>query len=201
MCCDGKVTNNKCDSTPMCTLGKATGNIKSCADIMAEMYGPSTATRTCPSKLPNLFVDFEKGQSGCTDSPLKANYRGPVRASANKCNLYLRVNDKGEIDNNYFLENFNSQPDSCNVQKSVEELEKNCIGQDCIPFIRKIPSKNISLIGLDFTDVDNVRRTCYDDYNYMSYVRKLNKDASQYADPYRKQICSNAKAFYIDKSK
>lgn len=201
MCCDGKVTNNKCDSTPICTLGKPTDNIKSCADVTAKTMDEMSRA-WCPEKLPNAFIDLEKGISGCTDSPVKANYKGPVRDSANKCNMYIRYDEKnGEIDREYLFTNVGSQPDGCVLQKSVENLEKNCIGQDCVPFVRKVPSKNMTLIGLDFTDVDNVRRTCYDSGTYNDYLRKINPNTNIYQSPYKEQVCSNAKALYIDKSK
>ena len=200
MCCGGKVTNNKCDSKPICTLGKPSGDIKSCADVMAEQF-KNMSERDCPSKLPNAFMDLDNGKVGCTDVPVKANYRGPVRDSANKCNMYIKLNDKGELDVEYYMNNVFSQEDSCVVQRAVENLEKKCVGQDCIAFKRKIPSTNSLLIGLDFTDVDNVRRTCYDDDTYRQFIYKINKNGNVYLSPYREQLCSLAKQLYIDKGK
>lgn len=200
MCCEGKVTNNKCESKPLCTLGKPKDGIKSCADWMAEQF-ENTSKQMCPTKLPNPFIDTEKGLSGCTDSPLKPNYKGPVRDTANKCNLYTRVDNKGDLDIKYFYENILTQQDSCAVQKMLEDLEKKCVGQDCTTFSQKIPSKNKSLIGLHFTDVDNVRRTCYEDTVYRDYIYGLNNNVNLYVSPYREQMCSNAKTLYIDKAK
>lgn len=197
MCCDGKVTNNKCDSKPICTLGKAKGDIKSCADVMAKQY-EDIGKFFCPAKLPNFFLDFDKGISGCTDAPLKANYKGPVRDSANKCNTYIT---KDNLESRDWAEKAMNEQDGCLLQKQLENLQKDCIGQDCIPFARKVPSQNITLTGFDFTDVDNVRRTCYENWSYDSYIRKINTNANAYMSPYKEQICSNAKKLYIDKAK
>ena len=203
MCCEGIVKNNKCDSRTVCTLGKATKDIKSCTDIMAE--GAEYASKfACPSKMPNAYYNPETGEAGCTDSPIKPNYKGPVRSTANKCNAYLKVKDNGSGGKQVDMEYLNlgyTNPDGCLGQVKLEQLEKECIGQDCVPFSRKVPSKNIALYGLDFTDVDNVRRTCYDYSTYGEYIGKINPNAKLYESPYKEQLCHNAKALYIDKGK
>jgi hypothetical protein len=202
MCCKGDVKNNKCTTGPLCTLGKATKDVKTCSDVMAEIFQVASQW-ICPSKLPNAYYNPETGEAGCTDSPIKPNYRGPVRANANKCNAYFKIKDDGK-EKRIDLEYLNlgvTNPDGCLGQKKIENLEKQCIGQDCVPFVRKVPSQNMSLYGLDFTDVDNIRRTCYENWDYSDYVKKLNPNANIYLSPYREQLCSNAKTLYIDKGK
>ena len=203
MCCQGSIKNNKCETPPVCTLGKAKGNIKTCTDLMAE--GADYASKVaCPSKLPNAYFNPETGDAGCTDSPIKPNYKGPVRSTANKCKIYFQMkeNDKGEKQFDWEYYNLgNTNPDGCLGQAQLERLQKECIGQDCVPFSRKVPSKNMALYGLDYTDVNNVRRTCYESGSYGDYIRKLNSNAKMYESPYTEQLCYNAKALYIDKGK
>jgi hypothetical protein len=202
MCCKGEVKNNKCSSVPYCTLGKATIDIKTCSDVLAQEF-KGISTSFCPSKLPNFYYNSETGEAGCTDSPLKPNYKGPVRTNANKCNAYFKIKDDGNekrIDYEYMNLGL-TNPDGCLGQKKLEDLQKQCIGQDCVPFVRKVPSQNTALYGLDFTDVDNIRRTCYEDSSYNDYIMKLNRDARVLQSPYKEQACSNAKTLYIDKGK
>lgn len=196
MCCDGKVTNNKCDSKPICTLGKPSGEVKSCADISAKTY-QEISDFICPSNLPNFYFNRENGDSGCTDSPLKPNYKGPASSSANKCKIYITLDNQNvSLSQDNYL-----QQDACVIKKETEALQKQCIGSDCAPFSRPIQSQNISLLGLEFTDIDGVRRTCYDDRIYSSYIQKIKPGANISQSPYKEQLCSNAKALYIDKGK
>jgi len=202
MCCKKDLEGNKCKAGPACTFGKGTKEIPACADVYAEVFQVASKW-ICPSTLPNAYFNPETGEAGCTDSPLKANYRGPANAGAKKCNAYFKIKDDGKekrIDFEYMNLGL-TNPDGCLGQKKLEDLQKKCIGQDCVPFVRKVPSQNMALYVLDFTDVDNVRRTCYDDSDYYQYVRKLNPNASIWQSPYKEQDCQNAKTLYIDKAK
>lgn len=206
MCCDSPIKNGKCDGKPVCSLKGPSGDVKSCTDIMATYMGNDIKTRfiQCPVKLPNVFWNSTTGEIGCTDSPVKPNYKGPIRASANKCNAYIRTGKDGKIDEKS-LELSSTQEDGCMFQGNIERLQDQCIGQDCMPFAHKIPSQNVSLSGLEFTDVDNVRRTCYDRGSYATYLTKLNPKMDIYTafrgPPYIEQLCSNAKDLYIDKKR
>lgn len=207
MCCDSPIKNGKCDGKPVCSLKGPSGDVKSCTELMALVMNDDIKTRIlqCPAKLPNAFWNGATGEIGCTDSPVKPNYKGPIRASAKKCNAYISADKEGKADFKNSVELSSTQEDGCMFQSNVESLQAQCMGQDCMPFARKIPSQNVSLSGLEFTDVDNVRRTCYDRGSYATYLTKLNPKMDIYTafrgPPYIEQLCSNAKDLYIDKKK
>lgn len=125
MCCWDKITNNKCSGRTACTLGKPTKDIKSCADTVSELYS-TVGKQVCPANMPNFYMDREKGEAGCTDSPLKPNYKGPVRQSSNKCRLYFSLDNDGNLDvQDVHLETLNlTKDDSCQLMKMKEITEQ-----------------------------------------------------------------------------
>ena len=184
ICCSTKPEGDTCKQ-PTCLLSGRNDELISCIDYKKELL-EGLGTHICPSKLPNCYINLKTLSGGCTDSPLNAQLTEPKLPNANKCKLY--TDGKGNLDIS------NPVADNCITQKIIEDNSKSCFGTECQSYVEYIPSKNMNLYGLKFTDKDGQRRICYAANSYAEYRGSW--------DGFDKSslVCSNARGAFVDRT-
>jgi hypothetical protein len=181
-CCYGEVSNGVCKGDS-CILGQAQDNLPECT-MMIQSKRKEVADTLCPKAMPNVY--FTPTHIGCTDGPLNGDESGPLHESAKKCTITIMPD--GTMGEN-----------TCTDQIYLEKL--SCFGSNCEKFIHTSPDKK-RLIGMDFTASDGIRRSCFDNDSYKTYLQNSGMSAEKQEQilQFNPIVCNVAKKLYVDRT-
>lgn len=181
-CCYGEVSNGICKGES-CILGPAQDNLPEC-NQMIQSKKKEIADTLCPKSMPTVY--FTSTHIGCTDGPLKNDESGPLHDSSQRCTIAIMSD--GTMGEN-----------TCADQIHLEKL--SCFGSNCEKFIRRSPDKK-TLIGMDFTSTDGIRRSCFENESYKQYLQTsgIPLEKQEQILQFNPIVCNVAKKLYIDRT-
>ncbi len=182
MCCYGEVSNGVCKGES-CILGPAQDNLPEC-NAMIQSRKKDVAETLCPKAMSTVY--FTPTHIGCTDGPLKGDESGPLYDSSQRCTIAIMPD--GTMGEN-----------TCTDQIYLEKLA--CFGSNCEKFIHKSPDKK-TLIGMDFTSTDGIRRSCFDNDSYKNYLQTsgIPTEKQEQILQFNPIVCNVAKRLYVDRT-
>jgi len=193
LCCNGTVSNGKCNGNTICSLSESTQSVSTCSDWM-QAYLEDKGSERCPASMPNYFESASS--SGCTSGKRNKDGTGPLGNSF--CKIYSqKVDDEGKLD-------------SCTNHKLLEKGV--CFNNSGIITKKRIVvnAKGPTTVRCSYQDKDLNTYSCTTDSSMERYVSAILPSGSTLAswkagssswDPlYKLSFCSILEQYKINKA-
>lgn len=187
VCCDGKVSGNKCIGTPRCGQTTRAG-LPTCGQLLKDYYA-TKGKDICPPSLPNYYESPNGTLAGCTEGSLNTQMTAPNLPSQKTCKVYPSAADN------------EAKVDSCLNQRRLETTP--CFGVDCQKSLSVQNAAGMALVQVEFTGTDKHRHTCYTTDSYTDFLNKTQPgwQSKGLFDPKKSlKLCAIAKQVYVDRT-
>ena len=185
-CCRGDIVNGRCNGVTVCTQSVSSGGLPNCLILLKRKLSEK-AGQFCPRAAPNYFEGPSK--KGCTSAARNPAGTAPatsLQSGETRCYIYPTQ-----------AEELNSI-DSCSNMKKAEAY--TCPGTGGKPIIVQLVAGKPAALQCNFV-ASGSPEVCYEDASFDTYM--LSNDPSyrtSMTNSQKLKFCSNAKAYYIDKS-